>query len=157
MALPVGATAPLFTLRRKTADGLSDVALADSIGKRQVVLLFFPLAFTSVCTDEMCSVTQDLDTYATLGADVFAISVDSPFAQEAWAKQNYIRTPILSDFGRTAATAYDVIYPELVGLPGVAKRSAFVIGLDGKIKFAWSSDNPRDLPSFDAIKAALQA
>jgi glutaredoxin-dependent peroxiredoxin len=87
---------------------------------------------------------------------VFGISVDSPFAQEAWAKANGITIPLLSDFGRTTATAYDVLFAELIGLPGVAKRSAFVIGKDGTVVYAESSDDPKKLPDFDAIKAALK-
>ena len=155
MALPTGTQAPDFTLKTKTADGLSDVTLSANFGKKHTVLLFFPLAFTSVCTDEMCSVSQGLGEYEALEAAVYAISVDSPFAQEAWAKASGITIPVLSDFNKTTATAYDVIYPDLIGLQGVAKRSAFVINKDGLIVFSSSSDDPKVLPDFAAIKAAL--
>ena len=87
MSLKVGDTAPDFTLKSKTADGLKDVGLGDYRGKKNVVVLFFPLAYTSVCTDEMCSVSQGLSDYETLNAAVLGISVDSPFSQEAWAKK----------------------------------------------------------------------
>jgi peroxiredoxin len=156
MALATGTKAPAFSLKTKTADGLKDVALADTAGKKQTVLLFFPLAFTSVCTSEMCSVSQGLDAYNALNAAVYAISVDSPFSQEAWAKANGITIPVLSDFNKETAKAYDVLYGDLLGFKGVAKRSAFVIGTDGVIKFSWSSDNPKDLPDFAAIQAALK-
>jgi glutaredoxin-dependent peroxiredoxin len=156
MALAPGSKAPAFSLKSKTADGLKDVALADSLGKKQTVLLFFPLAFTSVCTDEMCSVSQGLDAYTGLNAAIYAISVDSPFAQEAWAKANKITFPILSDFNKEVAKAYDVLYADLLGFKGVAKRSAFVIGVDGVIKYSSSSDDPKVLPDFKAIQAALK-
>jgi glutaredoxin-dependent peroxiredoxin len=156
MALATGTQAPAFSLKTKTADGLKDVALADTLGKKQTVLLFFPLAFTSVCTAEMCSVSQGLDTYKGLDAAVYAISVDSPFAQEAWAKANGITIPVLSDFNKDVAKAYDVLYADLLGFKGVAKRSAFVIGKDGVIKYSSSSDDPKVLPDFGAIQAALK-
>lgn len=156
MSLPVGSTAPDFTLKTKTADGLQDIRLGDQLARTKVVLLFFPLAFTGVCTTEMCSVTQDLDAFAGLDAAVFGISVDSPFAQEAWAKQNEIRIPLLSDFNKEVSAAYGVQYADLIGLRGVAKRSAFVIGRDGKVAYSWSSDDPKVLPDLAAVKAALQ-
>ncbi len=156
MALATGTQAPAFSLKSKTADGLKDVALADTLGKKQTVLLFFPLVYTSVCTAEMCSVSQGLDTYKSLDAAVYAISVDSPFAQEAWAKANGITFPILSDFNKDVAKAYDVLYADLLGFKGVAKRSAFVIGKDGVIKYSSSSDDPKVLPDFSAIQAALK-
>lgn len=156
MALSIGTKAPDFTLKTKNDSGLAEVSLSQTLADKQVVLLFFPLAFTSVCTDEMCSVTQSLDQYSALDATVYAISVDSPFAQEAWAKQSGIGIPVLSDFNKSVAKAYDVLYPELLGFEGVAKRSAFVIGTDGVIKYSWVSDDPKVLPDFDAIQAALK-
>jgi peroxiredoxin len=155
MAISVNSTAPAFTLKRKTADGLEDVSLSDNIGNRQTVLLFFPLAFTSVCQDELCSVSAGLDTYSELDAVVWGISVDSPFAQEAFAQRAGITIPLLSDFNKEVAAAYDVLYPELIGLKGVAKRSAFVVGRDGTVKYSWSSEDPKQLPPFEEIKAAL--
>jgi len=156
MALATGTQAPAFSLKSKTADGLKDVALADTLGKKQTVLLFFPLAFTGVCTAEMCSVSQGLDAYTGLDAAVYAISVDSPFAQEAWAKANGINFPVLSDFNKEVSKAYDVQFADLLGFKGVAKRAAFVIGKDGVIKYSSSSDDPKVLPDFGAIQAALK-
>jgi peroxiredoxin len=156
MALSPGTKAPAFSLKTKTADGLKDVALADTLGKKQTVLLFFPLAFTGVCTAEMCSVSQGLDAYKSLDAAVYAISVDSPFAQEAWAKANGINFPVLSDFNKEVSKAYDVQYADLLGFKGVAKRAAFVIGKDGVIKYSSSSDDPKVLPDFNAIQTALK-
>src|SRR5260221_10842234 len=88
MPLAVGAKAPDFTLKTKTADGLKDVKLSDNFGKKQTVLLFFPLAYTGTCTQEMCDQSAGLDDYAKLGAEVYGISVDSPFTHETWAKAN---------------------------------------------------------------------
>lgn len=157
MAISIGSPAPHFTLKYKTASGLQEVSLSDHLGKDVVVLLFFPLAFTGVCTEEMCSVHADLSAYQDLKAKVYAISVDSPFAQEAWAQKNHIGFPVLSDFNREAIRAYDVFCEDLIGLKGVAKRSAFVIDLKGKVAYSWSSDDPKQLPPFEALKKVLAA
>ncbi len=156
MALSTGSKAPDFTLKTKNADGLEDVRLSENFGRRQSVLLFFPLAFTSVCMKEMCTVSEGLKAYEDLDAAVYGISVDSPFAQEAMAQKENIRFPLLSDFNKTAATAYDVLYEDLLGFKGVAKRSAFVIDKEGVVTFSWSSDDPHDLPDFNAVQAALK-
>lgn len=161
MALSVGTKAPDFTLKSKNADGLVDLSLSSALERKKIVLLFFPLAFTSVCQDELCSVSGGLSAYEELDAEVLAISVDSPFAQEAFAKSADIRIPLLSDFNREVARAYDVLDEDFLsgalGFKGVAKRSAFVINRDGKIAYAWSSDDPKQLPPFDEIQSALRA
>lgn len=156
MALSPQTKAPEFTLKRKTESGLEAVSLSDNLGQRKTVLLFFPLAFTSVCQEELCSVSGGLEAYESLNAAVWAISVDSPFAQEAFARSAGITLPLLSDFNKETAAAYDVLYEDLLGLKGVAKRSAFVIGTDGTILYSWSSDDPKQLPPFEEVKAALQ-
>ncbi len=156
MALQPGTKAPAFSLKSKTADGLKDVALADTLGKKQTVLLFFPLVYTGTCTTEMCTVSDSIAAYAGLNAAVYGLSVDSPFAQEAWAKELKIKFPLLSDFNKEVSKAYDVLYPDLLGFKGVSKRSAFVIGTDGNIKFSWASEDPKVLPDFGAIQAALK-
>lgn len=155
MPIAVGTKAPDFTLKSKTAEGLVDVKLSDQLGKKQVVLLFFPLAFTGVCTQEFCDVTSGLSTYANLDAEVLGISVDSPFAQEAWSKQNKIGIRLLSDLNKTVIKAYDVVFPQLAGIGDTAARSAFVIGKDGVIKYAEQTPSPKELPNFAAIQAAL--
>ncbi|TVR50955.1 MAG: peroxiredoxin [Puniceicoccaceae bacterium] len=157
MALATGAIAPHFTLKTKTADGLKEVSLGDSIGKKPVVLLFFPLAFTSGCEKEMCTVRDSLKDFESLEATVYGISVDSPFAQEAFAKANQLNFSLLSDFNREAAKAYDVVLPELAGLKNVAMRSAFVIDRSGTIVFSTANPDPKVQPDFDAIKAALKS
>ncbi|MFH1499900.1 MAG: redoxin domain-containing protein [Verrucomicrobiota bacterium] len=155
MSLAVGSQAPDFTLKSKTDDGLVDIKLSDNFGKKQTVLLFFPLAFTGVCTDEMCDITAGLSAYSDLGAEVIAISVDSPFAQEAWAKQHKITLKIVSDLNKETTKAYDVLFPGLAGIGDTSARAAFVIGTDGVIKYAEQTPTPKDLPNFAAVKAAL--
>ncbi|MFA5058911.1 MAG: redoxin domain-containing protein [Opitutaceae bacterium] len=156
MPLSVGSKAPDFTLKTKTADGLKDVKLGDNLGKKQTVLLFFPLAFTGVCTQEMCDITAGLGQYAGLEAEVYGISVDSPFAQEAWAKQNSIKVTLLSDLNKTVTKAYQVVFPNLAGVGDTSARAAFVIGKDGVIKYAEQTPTPKDLPNFAAVQAALK-
>lgn len=155
MPIAVGSRAPDFTLKTKTADGLKDVKLSDNFGKKATVLLFFPLAYTGVCTQEMCDQSSGLGEYEKLGATVYAISVDSPFSQEAWAKANKITVTLLSDLNKTTIKAYDVVFPMLAGVGDTAARAAFVIGKDGTVKYAEQTPTPKDLPNFQAVKAAL--
>ena len=155
MPIAVGSKAPDFTLKTKTADGLKDIKLSDNFGKKQTVLLFFPLAYTGVCTQEMCDQTSGLGDYEKLGAAVIGISVDSPFAQEAWAKANKIGVTLVSDLNKTTTKAYDVVFPMLAGVGDTSARAAFVIGKDGVVKYAEQTPTPKDLPNFAAVKAAL--
>ncbi len=155
MPLAVGSKAPDFTLKSKTADGLKDIKLSDNFGKKSTVLLFFPLAFTGVCTQEMCDITSGLGAYEKLGADVIAISVDSPFAQEAWAAANKIKLTIVSDLNKETTKAYGVLFPGLAGIGDTSAHAAFVIGKDGVIKYAEQTPTPKDLPNFAAVQAAL--
>ena len=155
MPIAVGSKAPDFTLKTKTPDGLKDITLSENFGKKQTVLLFFPLAFTSVCTQEMCDTTAGLGAYEKLGADVIAISVDSPFAQEAWVNANKIKLTVVSDLNKETTKAYGVLFPGLAGIGDTAARAAFVIGKDGVIKYAEQTPTPKDLPNFAAVQAAL--
>lgn len=157
MALAKGSKAPDFTLKTKTAEGLADVKLSDNFGKRPTVLLFFPLAFTGTCTQEMCDVTAGLDAYAKLDAAVYGISVDSPFAQEAWAQKEKIKVTLLSDLNKEVTKSYDVLFPALAGIGDTAARAAFVIGKDGVIKHSERTPTPKDLPDLNAVIAALSA
>jgi glutaredoxin-dependent peroxiredoxin len=154
MPIAVGSKAPGFTLKTKTADGpVKDVTLSDNFGKKQTVLLFFPAVFTSVCTQEMCDQTSGLAEYEKLGATVYGISVDNMPAQDAWAKQNKIGIPLLSDLNKSVTKLYDVVLQNTAG--ETSARAAFVIGQDGIIKYAEQTATTRDLPNFSAIKAAL--
>ena len=156
MTLEIGSDAPNFTLKTKTAEGLKEITLTDYAGTSNVVLLFFPFAFTSVCMAEACSVRDDLSAYESLNAKVFGISVDSPFAQEVMSLKESLNFPLLSDFNKTVSKDYGVLYEDFIGFKGVSKRSAFVISSEGKITFSWSSEDPKQLPDFAEIKKALQ-
>ena len=155
MTLSTGVDAPNFTLKTKNAEGLQDVELSSFKGEKNVVLLFFPFAFTGVCTEETCSIRDDLSAYEDLDAQVLGISVDSPFAQEAMALKEGLNFPLLSDFNKAVSREYGVLYEDFIGFEGVSKRSAFVVSKDGSITFSWSSDDPKQLPDFEAIKNAL--
>jgi peroxiredoxin len=153
MPIPVGSKAPDFTLKSKTATGLVDVKLSNNLGKTNTVLLFFPLAYTSVCTTEMCDVSNGLNSFA--GAEVIAISVDSPFAQEAWAKANSIKLTLASDLNKSVTKAYDVVFPMLAGVGDTSARAAFVVDKAGVVQYSEQTATPKDLPNFEAIKATL--
>ena len=155
MPLAVGTKAPDFILKTKTAEGLKDIKLSDHFGRQQTVLLFYPLAFTGTCTREMCDMTTGLGQYVDLGAVVYGISVDSPFANDAWARENKIGITLLSDLNKTTTKAYDVVFPNLAGVGDTSARAAFVIGKDGVIKYSEQTATPKDLPDFEAVKAAL--
>ncbi|HNQ88492.1 MAG TPA: redoxin domain-containing protein [Verrucomicrobiota bacterium] len=155
MPIPVGTTAPDFALKSKTAEGIVDVRLGDNRGKRNTVLLFFPLAFTGVCTQELCAISAGLNAYAGLNADVIAVSVDSPFAQEAWAQKEGIRVRLASDLNKTVARDYGVLLPDLLGLGSTAARAAFVIDKNGIVRYSEQTPTPKDLPNFAAIQASL--
>jgi peroxiredoxin len=153
MSVQVGQDAPDFTLKNTE---MQDVTLSALRGQKNVVLLFVPLAFTGVCTTELCSVRDNLNAYAQLNAEVFGISVDSPFAQKAWKEKEQLNFTLLSDFNRQAVKAYGAQYDNLIGLQGVAKRAAFVIDKQGKIRYAEVLENARELPNFDQINATLK-
>jgi glutaredoxin-dependent peroxiredoxin len=155
MAISVGSKAPDFTLKSKQASGLVDVKLSDNFGKKNTVVLFFPLAFTSVCTKEMCDVTAGMGAYSGLAADVIGISVDSPFAQEAWAQKEKIGITLASDLNKEVIKQYGVVFPMLAGVGDTAARAAFVIDKNGVVQYAEQTPTPKDLPNFDAVKAAL--
>ena len=153
MPIPVGSKAPDFTLKSKNASGVVDVKLSNNFGKTNTVVLFFPLAYTGVCTAEMCDVSNGLNSFA--GAEVIAISVDSPFTQEAWAKTNNIKVTLASDLNKTVTKAYDVLFPMLAGVGDTSARAAFVIDKHGVVQYSEQTATPKDLPNFEAVKAAL--
>ena len=155
MAITTGSKAPDFNLKSKQASGVVDVKLGNNFGRKNTVLLFFPLAFTGVCTSEMCDVTAGLSAYSGMNADVIAVSVDSPFAQEAWARQHKIGITLASDLNKTTARAYGVLLDDLMGFGSTAARAAFVIDKNGVVQYSEQTPTPKDLPNFDAIKAAL--
>ena len=155
MAIPVGTKAPDFTLKSKQASGLVDVKLSDNFGKKNTVLLFFPAAFTSVCTKEMCEITEGLNGFSGLNAAVVGISVDTPFSQEAWAQKEKINLTLASDLNKETIKKYDVVFPMLAGVGDTAARAAFVIDKNGVVQYSEQTPTPKDLPNFDKVKEAL--
>ncbi|HEY3754914.1 MAG TPA: redoxin domain-containing protein [Opitutaceae bacterium] len=155
MPLPVGAQAPEFSLKSKTADGYKDVRLSEILTRKRALLLFFPFAFTGTCTAEMCDVSNGLSGYGSLEAEVIGISVDSPFALDAWARQEKITVTLASDLNKTVSRAYGVLIAHAAGIGDMSARAAFVVGRDSKILYAEQTPTPKDLPNFAAIKAAL--
>jgi peroxiredoxin len=152
MPARVGDAAPPFALPAKPGEVVDVGAL---FGKEKVVLLFIPLAFSPVCTAELCTFRDGWDRWRGLGAKVFALSVDSPFVVDRFRQAENIPFPVLSDFNKTVCRAYDAIHEDLMGLKGVAKRSAFVVGANGRIAYAWVSDDPRTQVDFEAIRKAV--
>ena len=155
MPIAVGTKAPDFKLKSKSAAGLADVQLSANFGQKNTVLLFFPLAFTGVCTTEMCDVTAGLKQFEQLNASVIAVSVDSPFAQEAWATKEKIGITIVSDLNKETTKNYDVVFPMLAGVGDTSARAAFVIDKSGVVQYAEQTPTPKDLPNFNAIKEVL--
>src|SRR5438270_10851926 len=158
MALAVGTKAPDFSLPTKTPDGHKQIKLSDNFGKKNTVLLFFPMAFTGTCTQEMCSLTPELPNYSSSNAEVYGISGDNPFAQEAWAQKEKIGVTLLSDYEHKIAKEYGVAYDSFLpqvnlGMGGVPKRSAFVVDKNGVIQYAESNDDAKQLPNFEKLNA----
>ncbi|MEL6717539.1 MAG: peroxiredoxin [Bacteroidota bacterium] len=152
MEIKVGDHAPDFTL---TSDTKAEISLSDYKGKN-VVVLFFPLAFTGVCTTELCTMRDDLSTYGDLNAQVLAISVDSPFTLEEFKKAQQYNFPLLSDFNKEVSSDYGSLYENFVfGMKGVSKRSAFVIDKEGIVRYAEVLENAGEEPNYEDIKATL--
>src|SRR6266516_749715 len=127
MAIPVGTKAPDFSLKSKQTSGLVDVRLSNNFGKKNTVL----------------------------NADVIAVSVDSPFSQEAWAQKEKIGITLASDLNKKVAEAYGTLLPDLLGLGAVSARAAFVIDRKGAIQYSEQTPTPKDLPNFNAIQETL--
>lgn len=150
--LATGTPAPDFTLPNGPG---TEVALADLLSKGPVVVFFYPHAYSSVCTEEFCGVRDDWSAWSELKASVVGISVNTPFVVAQWKQELGLPFALLSDFNKDTSAAYDAMYDEFFGLKGVAKRSAYVIGTDGTIAYAWQTEDAGVQPDMDAIKAAL--
>lgn len=152
MSITLGQQAPNFTLRDTEKN---EVSLSQYAGKK-VVLVFFPLAFTGVCTTELCSIRDSIATYNQLNAEVIGISVDSLFTLDKFKKEQSLNFTLLSDFNKEVSTAYGCLYENFVlDMKGVSKRSAFVIDAQGAVQYAEVLESAGDLPNFDAIQACL--
>src|SRR6266496_5966733 len=136
MPLSVGTKAPDFALSTKAADGPKQIKLSNNFGKKNTLLLFFPMAFTGTCTAEMCEVSQGMNAYTDSNAADYGISGDNPLAQEAWAQKEKTTVPLLSDYEHKVEKEYGVIYDSFLpqmnhGMSGVPKRSAFIVDRNG--------------------------
>ncbi|WP_336515871.1 redoxin domain-containing protein [Pollutibacter soli] len=152
MSIKPGQAAPQFSLFDTEKKKIS---LSDFKGQ-PVLILFFPLAFTSTCTKELCSVRDDIAHYDQLKVQILAISVDSLYSLKKYKEEQKLNFPLLSDFNKEVSTAYDTIYP-LFGfdMKGVSKRSAFVIDPDGVVVYAEVLENAGEIPNFEAIEKTL--
>jgi peroxiredoxin len=154
MKLEIGQKAPDFSLHDTERN---QVSLHDQKGKN-VLLLFFPLAFTGVCTKELCSVRDNIAAYNSANATVFGISVDSPMTLAKFKEEQGLNFPLLSDFNKETSAAYGALYDSFIGwMKGVSKRSAFLIDKDGVLRYAEVLENAGELPNFAAIQSALAA
>ncbi len=152
MAVKVGEKAPNFTLRDSDK---AEISLENYRGKN-VVLLFFPLAFTGVCTTELCTMRDDIGSYQNLDAEILAVSVDSLFTLEKFKAEQKFNFTLLSDFNKAVSRAYGALYEDFVlDMKGVSKRSAFVIDKEGIIRYEEVLDSAGDLPNFEAVKETL--
>ena len=153
MPITPGQQAPDFSLRDTEKNV---VTLSEQRGKN-VLLLFYPLAFTSTCTKELCMTRDNIAAYNNLDAQVYGISVDSLFAQGKFKAEQNLNFPLLSDFNKAASRAYDSIYEHWYNdMDGVSKRSAFVIDKAGVVRYAEVLENATEIPNFDAIQACLK-
>lgn len=154
MAIEIGQQAPDFTLYNSDRQQIN---LSAQLGKT-VLLLFFPLAFTSVCTTELCSVRDNLQMYESLNATPFGISVDSMATLKKFKEDQGLNFTLLSDFNKDVSRTYEAIYEEWsYGMKGVSKRAAFIVDKDGIIQYAEVLENASKQPDFAAIKVKLEA
>ncbi len=152
MSITIGQSAPQFKLRDTEKN---EVSLETFQGKN-LVILFFPLAFTGVCITELCSIRDDISNYQNIGTDVVGISVDSLFSLGKFKAEQNLNFTLLSDFNKTASAAYDCLYETFYNdMNGVSKRASFVVDKNGIIQYAEVLPSAGDLPNFDAIKACL--
>jgi peroxiredoxin len=154
MALQIGDSAPNFSLYNSEKQLVN---LSDYTGQ-PVLLLFFPQAFTSVCTTELCTIRDNMAAYNALNMQVFGISVDSVFTLKRFKEEQALNFPLLSDFNKVASEAYGALYHDwILDMKGVSKRSAFVVDRDGNIAYAEVLESAGDLPNFEAITQTLAA
>ncbi len=149
----IGSKAPDFEL---PATGPETIRLSDALSAGAVLLLFYPLDWSPVCTDELCSMRDGFSEYRDMGIQVFGISVDSIFSHKAFAEKFDIPFPLLSDFNKDVSKNYGAFHEEILGLKGIAKRSAFIIDREGIVRYRWVSDDPGTLPDVQAIQQEIK-
>lgn len=152
MKIATGDKAPDFILQN--TDG-EKIALDAQSGDKNVVLLFFPLAFTSTCTEEMCTMRDNVKLYNSLDAKLFGISVDSFFTLKEFKKSENLNFTLLSDFNKKVSKRYGTLYEDFFGMKGVSKRAVFVIDKEGTVQYAEVLEDAGQQPDFDAIQQTL--
>lgn len=152
MTIEIGQTAPGFTLYDTDKN---KVSLSDFTGKN-VLLLFYPQAFTGVCTKELCAVRDDISRYSNVNAQVLGISVDSVFTLQKYKEAQQYNFPLLSDFNKEVSELYGSLYTEwILDMKGVSKRASFIIDKGGKICYAQVLESANEMPDFEAINKEL--
>ena len=152
MPLTKGSPAPDFTLPNSENQPVS----LRSFRGQPTVVLFFPLAFTGVCTEEMCTMRDNMGQYNGMNTQVLGVSVDSPFTLAQFKQKENLNFPLLSDFNKEASESYGVLYEDFFGLKGVSKRSAFVVDGDGNIAYAEVLEDAGKQPDYHAIQSTLR-
>ncbi len=152
MSLRVGDPAPGFSLPHRPGETID---VGELFGREKVVLLFFPLAFSSVCTTEMCTIRDGWEVWEGADARIFGISVDSPFVTARFRAEEDLPFPILSDFNKEVVRAYGVLNEDSFGLKGVAYRAAFVIDASGRISYVWMSEDADVEPDYVRLLQAV--
>jgi glutaredoxin-dependent peroxiredoxin len=154
-------------MKLKPGDKAPDFSLTDTSGKQRtladlrnesdgnILLLFFPLAFSGVCTRELCTTRDNMKFYNSLKASVSAISTDSFFTLREFKKSNNLNFHLLSDYNKEASAKYGALYDDYFGMKGVTKRAAFIIDGEGVIQYAEVLEDSDELPDFKAIQLAL--
>jgi glutaredoxin-dependent peroxiredoxin len=150
--LKVGDKAPVFKLPDSNGN---EQLLTDFLNESQIVILFFPLAFSDVCSKEMCSVRDNMKMYRSLDVTVIGISVDSIFTLKAFKKVRNLNFRLLSDFNKEVSRQYDVLCDNYYGMKGVSKRASFVISQNGLIKHVEVLEDSGELPDFRAILKSI--
>ncbi len=152
MAVDVGAKAPDFTLMNQDRE---PVTLSEQVKKGPVVLAFFPAAFSGVCAKEMCTFRDSASELNRVSAQVLGISVDTFFAQKAWADAQKLNFPLLSDFNKDVIRQYGVVNPDMIGLKDIAKRAVFVIDRNGTVRHREVLDDARNEPDYARVTQTL--
>jgi len=152
MVVEVGSKAPDFTLVNQDRE---NVTLSEELKKGNVVLAFFPGAFSGPCTKEMCNFRDTMSNFAKVNADVLGISTDTFFALKAWRDQQHFEFPLLSDYNKEVIGAYGVVNPDMIGLKNIAKRAVFVIDKGGSVRYREVLDDARNEPDYNRLNEAL--
>ena len=154
MCLALGAIAPDFEL--PVVLGGDTVRLGDYKGEKVVVLLFFPLAFSSVCTSQMCTVAENYSRWEELGAEVVGISTDSPYVNQKFAEDCGATFPIASDYNKIVSSEYKVLLEDMAGLKGVTNRAVYVVNKKGRVMYAWKGEHPGAMPPLEEVFETIE-